>query len=254
MKYKPSILSKHLLVLASIILMVSIVMDVLIVYPQLKDRCLVDDYVDFEKQNIREHQRACIKRIHNTIAFRTPGWGKYFQAFTSLESKSIATLENDLIILLDPEINSLDELGYEAEDIRDARKRMLKSNDEDIKSIYEMLLFSAMLELLEINVSRYPCIMFMTSFELIRPITEDSTYLGGLAYDSERSKNAYRINGKYFQPQHDDYYQFPAADTIHIQTLDIINEGSHIDTLITTQTITKVDGRWWNIGGRKEGA
>ena len=81
-----------------------------------------------------------------------------------------------------------------------------------------------------------------------------STYLGGLAYDSERSKNAYRINGKYFQPQHDDYYQFPAADTIHIQTLDIINEGSHIDTLITSQTITKVDGRWWNIGGRKEGA
>ena len=254
MKYKPSILSKILLVLASILLMASIVKDVRIVYPQLKDRCLLDDYVDFEKQNIRKQQQACIQRIHNTIAFRTPGWGKYFQAFTNLESKNIATLENDLIILLDPEINSLDELGYEAEDIRDARKRMLKSNDEDIKSIYEMLLFSAMLELLEINVSRYPCIMFMTSFELIRPVTEDSTYLGGLAYDSERSKNAFRINGKYFQPQPDDYYQFPAVDTIHIQTLDIINEGSHIDTLITTQTITKVDGRWWNIGGRKEGA
>ena len=142
--------------LASILLMASIVKDVRIVYPQLKDRCLLDDYVDFEKQNIRKQQQACIQRIHNTIAFRTPGWGKYFQAFTNLESKNIATLENDLIILLDPEINSLDELGYEAEDIRDARKRMLKSNDEDIKSIYEMLLFSAMLELLEINVSRYP--------------------------------------------------------------------------------------------------
>ncbi len=254
MKFRPFNLNNSVLVLSTIVMLSIVIRDLASMIKHHRDNVLMANYVAFEKENIRNLQLKSIERIDNTISFRRNHWGNYFEAFRNLEVMSLVDLEENLILLLDPEISSLDELDYFNQEIKDARKRMNEAKNDDIRSLYESLLFSAMLDLLESNVNRYPCLMYINQYQIVRPITEDSVYIGGLAFYPERIKNAFSINGHYFDEQSDEYYQIPAADTVHILSIEIENNRRSLDTMVTSQTITKVDGRWWNIGGRKEGA
>ena len=86
-------------------------------------------------------------------------------------------------------------------------------------------------------------------WKIIRPLTSDSTYIGGRFIPDGRTKHAYMINGRYFEGQYDsDLFTIPKSDTLNITSIIMNNDFIEIDTFYSKQRIV-FDGKdWKDIG------
>ncbi|MBP6658377.1 MAG: hypothetical protein KA284_11015 [Bacteroidia bacterium] len=177
---------------------------------------------------------------------------------TGFENDSIDMLE-DKILLMHPTINTLDSLQYGEEDILTYRQLMNKAKNQELRMFYRELLSVFMLETLASDVyDDSDCGFYNLGWEIMRPISSDSTYIGSVFYADGRSKYAYQINGMYFEgsripsingiylenSQNFNIYTVPKSDTLKIYTILMRNAFTKIDTAINYQRI-RFDGKKW---------
>lgn len=233
-----------LLVVGTVLITLSAGLDVLYITKTKKEQECLTAYLEYEAMNIRSKKRNITERIKTSIDFERENRRNDYQSFTAINGKSLQEVEKAILTLY-PGVNNMDSLPYMNVDIANARKLMLTSKNKEIKRFYENLLFIPVLEALASTVD-HDSGGGLSGWELYRPITEDSTYIGAWFYGDGHSKHAFRINGQYYESSYLDTYILPKSDTLNIETLYIVNQGIFIDTTINEQTIVFKEGRWQN--------
>jgi len=202
----------------------------------------VHSYIQYESDNILSKRSIIINRIKTSINFKSDIRRKEFIEFIDLDSLSTSELEN-LVLTLFPNTKSLDSIYFYGDDIAKIRNQMLNSKNKKIRTFSNNLLALPILEALAQEV--FDDTNFgWNDFELVRSIESDSVYIAALGDSDGRSKFAFRINGKYFTENNSAIYRIPKSDTIKIETLELTNEVTHIDTLGLKQTIVKTGSTW----------
>lgn len=244
-----------LLIAASLLISISAGLDVLYIIKTKKERKRLSTYLEYEKLNISRNKEFITDRIKTSISFGSEKKRSNYHTFMTIDDKCLQDVERDILTLY-PGANSLDSLPFMNDDIANARKIMLVAKDIEIKSFYEHLLFLPVLETLASKVY-YDSGSGFSHWVLYRPITEDSTYIGAWLYGDGDSKHAFRINGQHYESNgqyygnsYSDTYLLPKRDTLNIETIYMVNQGTSIDTSIKEQTIVFNKGRWKNIMNR----
>ncbi len=246
------------LILLVIIVTSSLVWDIFNLVENSSANKYLKNYNSFELIDVASKKQVLLDQIHTSISFKNPKRSQKLNFLSGFESDSIEILENK-ILLMHPTINTLDSLQYGEDDIIKYRQLMNKAKNQEIKEFYKELLSIAMLETLAADVyDDSDCGFYIPSFEIIRPISTDSTYIGLVFYADGRSKYAYQINGIYFEgsripsinginlesSQNFNIYTVPKSDTLNIYTIMMRNAWTKIDTTIHNQRI-RFDGKKW---------
>jgi len=244
MKYKKLGSTKLVVLFGILILAISIVLDIDFVMGIKKERKYLANYIAFESININERKKVLFDRIKTSIAFKPEKSRSEYDKFNKIEHQDINEIEKNILTLYHPNHTTMNRLPNN-DDIADARKLLVNTGNKDIKIMYESLFIISMLELLASDVE-VESGGWLSKWELIRPITEDSVYIG--THDVGGYKTAFRINGRYFEEEGTDTYTVPMNDTIRIETFEMINKGRYIDTAINVQILVDVKGTWKNRG------
>ncbi|MGB4849743.1 MAG: hypothetical protein WBP41_17590 [Saprospiraceae bacterium] len=218
----------------------------------------LQNYIPFELKEIESARQKLISQIKTSISFKNPKRRNRLDYLSGFENHSIEVLE-DKILIMHPTINTLDSLPYGNDEISKYRELMNMAKNEEIKILYKELLKLAMLETLASDVyDDSDCGFYNLGWEIIRPISNDSTYIGSMFYADGRSKYAYQINGIYFEGlrnpsingiylesfENYNIYTIPKSDTLNIYTIMMHNAWTKIDTTVNNQRI-RFDGKKW---------
>ncbi len=236
-----------LLIVVSLLVGMSVLWDVIVLIDRWPQKSQLKKYITFEEAVIAEKKQLWIKRIETSIKFKSEDQRNKLSSFMNLESKTLDELEKQ-ILTLHTSIGTLDSLPYGNSDIIDLRKLMNASKSKDIKGFYEQLLMLSMFERLASDVYA-DSDDAISEWTIIRPKTEDSTYIGAQFYPDGRSKYAYYINNMYFRGQYTGgLYTVSKIDTLNIKTLSMVNNGTYIDTQYNEQHLVFNRNIWKNIG------
>lgn len=246
------------LILLVIIVASSIVWDIFNLVEGSSVNKYLKNYISFELIDVAAKKQLLIDQIHTSISFKNPKRRQKLDFLSGFESDSIDILE-DKILLMHPTLSTLDSLQYGNDDIIAYRQLMNKARNQELKGFYKELFSVAMLETLSSDVyDDSDCGFYNLDWEIIRPISSDSTYIGSVFYADGRSKYAYLINGIYFEgsripsingiyleSSHNfNIYTVPKSDTLTIYTIMMRNAWTKIDTILNNQRI-RFDGKKW---------
>lgn len=248
----------NVVIVLVIIITSSIVCDVINLMEGYSAKKYLKNYIAFELEDVESKKQQLASQIHTSISFKNLKRRQKLDFLSGFESDSVEVLENK-ILLMHPTINTLDSLQFGEDDIIKYRQLMNLAKNQEVKRFYKELLSVAMLETLASDVyDDSDCGFYNLGWEIIRPISTDSTYIGSVFYADGRSKYAYQINGMYFEgsripsinginlesSQNFNIYTVPKSDTLNIYTILMHNAWTKIDTIIHNQRI-RFDGKKW---------